>query len=60
LPLLNLTADNPRVAALRARLERHLQMVEARLGEAPYFAGQEFDLPISAPWRRAIPEWRCC
>jgi glutathione S-transferase len=40
--MLNLTADNPRVAALRARLERHLQMVEARLGEAPYFAGQEF------------------
>jgi glutathione S-transferase len=39
--MLNLTADNPRVAALRARLERHLQMVEARLGEAPYFAGQE-------------------
>jgi glutathione S-transferase len=37
------TADEtPRTRISRERCERTWQMVEARLGEVPYFAGQEF------------------
>lgn len=34
--------DDPRAGALRQRLERAYAMTEARLGEAPWFAGAEF------------------
>jgi glutathione S-transferase len=34
--------ENPRTRISRERCERSWQMVEARLGEVPYFAGQEF------------------
>jgi glutathione S-transferase len=34
--------DNPLMALLRERLTRAYAQIEARLGEAPYFAGSEF------------------
>ncbi|HKU15756.1 MAG TPA: glutathione S-transferase family protein [Steroidobacteraceae bacterium] len=34
--------DSPRTRFMRERCERSWQMVEARLGAAPYFAGAEF------------------
>ncbi len=39
---LKLPGDNPIVASTRGRLERALGAVEARLGEVPFLAGQEF------------------
>jgi glutathione S-transferase len=39
---LNLPADHPVLLAMKGRLDRALNLVEARLGEATYFAGQEF------------------
>jgi glutathione S-transferase len=39
---LELAADNPVLLAMRGRLDRVLDLVEARLGEATYFAGSEF------------------
>ncbi len=39
---LDLAPDNPILLAMRARLDRVLGLVETRLGEATYFAGQEF------------------
>jgi len=38
---LNLAADNPLLLAMTARLKLALDMVEARLGKAAYFAGSE-------------------
>ena len=38
---LNLPADHPMMAAMQGRLNRALDLVNARLGEAPYFAGDE-------------------
>jgi len=35
-------ADNPAAAPLRARGDRAFDLVEARLGKAPYFAGEAF------------------
>jgi glutathione S-transferase len=35
-------ADHPMVVSTKGRLERALAVVEARLGEAPYFAGDGF------------------
>lgn len=35
-------ADHPMVVSTKARLERALAVVEARLGGAPHFAGDEF------------------
>jgi len=39
---LDLAPDNPILLAMRARLDRALGHVEARLGNATYFAGEEF------------------
>lgn len=39
---LKLPADNAIVTSIRGRLERALGTVEARLGDAPFLAGQEF------------------
>jgi glutathione S-transferase len=39
---LKLPADNPVLVALKARLDRNLAFVDARLGEAPYFSGNAF------------------
>ncbi len=39
---LDLAPENPILLAMRARLDRVLALVEARLGEATYLAGQEF------------------
>jgi glutathione S-transferase len=39
---LDLAADNPVLLATRARLDRSLDMLEARLADAPYLAGTEF------------------
>ena len=39
---LNLPADNPTMAGTVGRLDRVLNLVEARLGEAQYLAGAEF------------------
>jgi glutathione S-transferase len=38
---LNLADDNPLLLAMKARLKLALDMVEARLGKADYFAGSE-------------------
>jgi glutathione S-transferase len=39
---LNLPGDNPMLLAMKARLKLALDLVEARLGKADYFAGREF------------------
>ena len=39
---LNLAQDNPMLLAMTGRLERALDLVEARLGEVPYLAGSGF------------------
>jgi glutathione S-transferase len=39
---LNLPADNPVLVSVQGRLTRVLKLVEARLAEADYFAGNEF------------------
>jgi glutathione S-transferase len=39
---LNLAADNPLLLAMTARLKLALDLVEARLGKADYFAGSDF------------------
>ena len=39
---LSLPPDNPVLHNIRGRLERAFALVEKRLGEAPYFAGEEF------------------
>lgn len=39
---LDLAPDNPVLLAMKGRLDRALHWVEARLGEADYFAGSEF------------------
>ena len=39
---LNLAGDTPILLAMKARLKLALDMVEARLGKADYFAGNEF------------------
>ena len=39
---LDLAPDNPTLVLTRGRLDRVLDLVEARLGEAAYLAGQEF------------------
>jgi glutathione S-transferase len=39
---LGLPADNPVLVAMKGRLDRALGQVEARLGEAEHFAGQDF------------------
>jgi glutathione S-transferase len=39
---LDLAADNPILLGQKGRLDRALALVEARLGEAPFFAGEEF------------------
>ena len=39
---LDLPPDNPMVMGMHARLERALDLVEARLGITPYLAGSEF------------------
>ncbi len=39
---LDLAPDNPVLLAMRGRLDRSLDLVEARLGKAGYFAGAEF------------------
>ena len=39
---LNLSEDNPILAAMKGRLTLALGMVEARLGKADYFAGRDF------------------
>jgi len=39
---LNLAADDPTLLAMKERLDRAFDLVEARLGEATYFAGSEF------------------
>ncbi len=39
---LSLPADHPLLAAMRGRLERVLGMVEARLGQVPWLAGEAF------------------
>ncbi|WP_434419180.1 glutathione S-transferase family protein [Nannocystis pusilla] len=37
-----LPADHPVLASVRMRLDRVMQLVDARLRESPYFAGREF------------------
>jgi glutathione S-transferase len=37
-----LPADHPVIVSVQGRLDRVMALVEARLGEAPYFAGHEF------------------
>lgn len=39
---LNLGEDNPTLLAMKGRLDRALDLVDTRLGEADYFAGSEF------------------
>lgn len=39
---LNLAADNPTLAGTKGRLDLVLNLIEARLGEAQFLAGQEF------------------
>jgi len=39
---LDLPADNPVLVATRGRLERALELVDARLAEVPFLAGSEF------------------
>jgi glutathione S-transferase len=39
---LNLAADNPVLQATRARVDRSFDLVNARLGDAEYLAGNEF------------------
>ena len=39
---LDVPKDNPVMLAMQARLDRAFDMVEARLGVAPYFAGNDF------------------
>lgn len=39
---LSLAEDNPTLLAMQGRLDRALDLVEARLGEAAYFAGSAF------------------
>lgn len=39
---LDLAPDNPTLLAMRGRLDRALDLVEARLGEADYFAASQF------------------
>ena len=39
---LNLPADNPVLVSVQGRLKRVLDLVEARLGDADYFTGNEF------------------
>lgn len=39
---LSLDSDNPKLLAMQGRLDRALDLVEARLGEAGYFAGSAF------------------
>ena len=39
---LGIAADDPRLAFSRARADNAFDLVEARLGEAPWFAGQDF------------------
>ncbi len=39
---LNLAGDDPTLLAMKGRLDRVFDLVEARLGEATYFAGSEF------------------
>jgi glutathione S-transferase len=39
---LDLAPDNPMLVATKGRLDRALDLVEARLREVPYFAGTEF------------------
>ena len=39
---LDLAADNPVLLAMKGRLDRVLNLIEKRLGEADYFAGREF------------------
>ena len=39
---LGIAADDPRLAFSRARADNAFDLVEARLGQAPWFAGQEF------------------
>jgi glutathione S-transferase len=39
---LNLASDNPVLQATRARVDRSFDLVNARLGEAKYLAGNEF------------------
>lgn len=38
----NLPADHPVLVSVQGRLDKVMALVEARLGEAPYFAGDEF------------------
>ena len=39
---LNLPADNPMLAATRARVDRSFDLIEARAREARYLAGDQF------------------
>lgn len=39
---LGISADDPRLAFSRARADNAFDLVEARLGQAPWFAGQDF------------------
>jgi len=39
---LKLAADDPVMVAAKGRLDRGFDLVEARTGKAPYFAGEEF------------------
>jgi len=39
---LNVAADDPTVLAMKGRLDRAFDLVEARLGQASHFAGSEF------------------
>ena len=39
---LDLASDNPMLVAMKGRLDRALDLVEARLGEVPHLAGSEF------------------
>jgi glutathione S-transferase len=39
---LDLAADNPVLLAMKGRLDRVLDLIETRLGDADYFAGSEF------------------
>ena len=39
---LKLAADDPVMVAAKGRLDRSFDLVEARTGQAPYFAGEEF------------------
>jgi len=39
---LNVAADDPTILAMKGRMDRAFDLVEARLGQASYFAGSEF------------------